>query len=104
MQLRFSGTVVTCTTRYRIQEPVVAKIVGFDCNWVLTIAVDETSEGSPWQVGERISFLIHSPVQLLLVDAEQAVGQRFAFAIDYVHGGSPVWSRFEATLVPSARS
>ncbi len=104
MRLTFSGTVVTCTTRYRITEPVTAKIVGFDANWVLTIVIDETSDGSPWQVDDRVSFLIHSPVQLLLVDAEHAVGQRFAFAIDYVYGGAPVWSRFEARLAPSARS
>ena len=55
MQLAFTGTVVSCETRFT-SDVARAYVTHFDANWVLTIEIDSTDDAAPWRAGDRVAF------------------------------------------------
>ena len=88
----FSGTVVDCRTRYKVDKPTTAFLTHFDANWILTLAIEAADAGLPITVGAEKAFAIHSPVQLLFDAAEECVGKRYSFTVEVDDAtGRPRW-------------
>lgn len=102
MIVRFTGTIVSCETRYET-EVRIAKPVDFDPRWVVTIIVETADPDAPADVGEQTSFLFHSPAQLFHAAAEELAGQRYQFTIQRTEEDGRIrWSELTAKPVRGA--
>lgn len=73
----FTGTIVEAGLPTK-REKVIP--IGFDANWIIRINVtDVNKENSAIIKGEEAVFLVHSPVLLLGVSADEAVGKTYDF-------------------------
>jgi len=88
----FSGTVVDCRTRYKVDKSTSAFLTHFDANWILTVAIETADTDPPVTVGAETAFAIHSPVQLLFDAADECVGKRYSFRVELDDAtGRPRW-------------
>lgn len=91
--IAFTGTVALCETRFEATVKT-AKLVDFDPRYVVTIDVEISSD--PIFEG-RVSFLIHSPAQLLRSGASDFTGWRCQFTVEReVTDGRTSWSNLTA--------
>ena len=92
----FTGTVVSCETRF--QTKVKSAIpTHFDANWVVTVDVEEADADAPAKPGQRISFLFHSPTHTFFERAEDVAGRRWRFHIDrHANPNATKWTNLVA--------
>jgi hypothetical protein len=94
----FTGTVVDCRTRFKVQKPTTAFLTHFDANWILTVSIEASDVGAPVVAGSETSFAIHSPVQILFDSADDCIGNRYTFSVELDDAtGRPRWPTFRTT-------